>query len=180
MSASAPKGESGLRPRFVVAAAVAALAIASDQISKMWALGALEEGRPIPLVGDLLTLQLIRNSGAAFSLGASTTWIFTLLAIVIVAALVVALFKVSSRRSAAAIGLLIGGAIGNLIDRLVQPPAFGRGHVVDFIDYHGFFVGNVADIWIVVAAAWLAFELTREFPAAPADGGGAETLEDVR
>ncbi|MDY5601358.1 MAG: signal peptidase II, partial [Schaalia hyovaginalis] len=98
-------------------------------------------------------------SGAAFSLGASSTWIFTILALVIIGVLFYALVRAHSMRLAASIGLLLGGAIGNLIDRLIQPPSFGQGHVIDFIDYAGFFVGNVADIWIVLGAAWLAIEM---------------------
>lgn len=150
--------------RIGVAALIGILAILSDQATKTWALGSLEEGRRIPLIGELLSLQLVRNSGAAFSLGASSTWIFTLFALVILAALGYALGRTGRMRTAGAIGLLMGGALGNLIDRLIQPPSFGQGHVIDFINYGGFFVGNAADIWIVVGAGWLALELMRESP----------------
>ena len=60
--------------------------------------------------------------------------------------------------------LLFGGAIGNLIDRLIQPPSFGMGHVVDFLNWNGWFVGNVADIYIVVAAASMFFLAVFEVP----------------
>lgn len=164
--------------RIGVAALVGILAILSDQATKIWALGSLEEGRRIPLIGELLTLQLVRNSGAAFSLGASATWIFTLFALVILAALGYALWRTGRMRTAGAIGLLMGGAVGNLIDRLVQPPSFGQGHVIDFINYSGFFVGNVADVWIVVGAAWLALELMRESPEeAPRTGANGAAAE---
>ncbi|WP_115727109.1 signal peptidase II [Actinomyces culturomici] len=171
MGSTTTRGGSALRTRLLVAGAVALAGVATDQATKLWALASLEEGRPITLIGSLLTLQLTRNSGAAFSLGASSTWIFTVLAVVIVAALVYGLWRISSAGTAAAMGLLIGGALGNLIDRLVQPPAFGHGHVVDFLNYNGFFVGNVADIWIVVAAIWLAFAMTREIPDSEESAG---------
>ena len=61
--------------------------------------------------------------------------------------------NLASRSWAVALGLVLGGAVGNLIDRLLREPGFLRGHVIDFIDYGGYFVGNVADIAIVLAAA---------------------------
>ena len=143
----------------ILAALVAVFAVITDQLTKAWALSALVEGRRIGVIGEHLSLVLTRNSGAAFSLGASSTWIFTILALVIIGVLVYALVRARSTRLAALIGLLLGGAIGNLIDRLIQPSSFGQGHVIDFIDYAGFFVGNVADIWIVLGAAWLAIEM---------------------
>lgn len=153
-----------LRGRIGVCVILAILAILSDQVTKAWALDSLQDGRQIPLLGDFITLQLVHNPGAAFSLGASTTWFFTLLAFVILALLAYGLWRMNSASSAGAIGLLMGGAIGNLIDRLSQPPSFGQGHVIDFINYTDFFVGNIADIWIVIGAAWLAWELMRSLP----------------
>lgn len=138
---------------------IAVLGLASDQASKAWALATLQEGERRPVIAELFSLQLTRNSGAAFSLGASTTWIFTVLAVIIVIALVWGLTRTRSPRLAAAIGLLLGGALGNLVDRAIQPPSFGQGHVIDFLNYGGLFVGNVADIWIVAAAIWLAIEM---------------------
>lgn len=153
-----------LRGRIGVCAILAIFVILSDQVTKAWALDSLHNGRQIPLLGDFITLQLVHNPGAAFSLGASTTWFFTLLAFVILAFLAYGLWRMNSASSAGAIGLLMGGAIGNLIDRLSQPPSFGQGHVIDFINYTDFFVGNIADIWIVIGAAWLAWELMRSLP----------------
>lgn len=147
-----------LRPR-LLAAAIALGALLSDQATKAWALSSLSEGQRRPIIGELFSFQLTHNSGAAFSLGASTTWIFTLLAIAIIAVLIWALLRTHSTRIAAAIGLLLGGALGNLVDRFIQEPSFGQGHVVDFLNYGGIFVGNVADIWIVFAALWLAVEM---------------------
>ncbi len=160
MESTFTRAKSCVAPRgMILSALIAFVAVAADQFTKLWALSALADGHRIGLIGEHLSLVLTRNSGAAFSLGASSTWIFTLLTLVIIAVLLYALLFAPSLRLAAAIGLLLGGALGNLIDRLIQPPSFAQGHVIDFIDYGGFFVGNVADIWIVVGAFWLAVEM---------------------
>ena len=138
---------------------VAAVALAADQLSKWWALGNLTEGQEHPFVGHFVTLQLLYNPGAAFSMGEGATWIFTVLSVVVIAALFWYAFQVRHWFPALLAGLILGGAVGNLLDRLFQPPSFGNGHVVDFLNYNGWFVGNVADIWIVVGAAAFAIYL---------------------
>lgn len=137
---------------FVVLGAVAVLAYLSDQLSKMVALDALADGEPRPFIGDLIRFKLIGNPGAALSLGASNTWVMTGIALAVLVAIVVVARQLGSRAWAVALGLLLGAAIGNLTDRFVRPPGGGQGHVVDFIDYNRWFIGNVADIWIVSAA----------------------------
>ena len=119
---------------------------------KRWALTALSDGATYPLGTPFLTLRLVHNPGAAFSLGSQFTWVFTALSVVIVVAAIWYSLRVHSAWLAVLLGLLVGGALGNLHDRLTRPPGFGQGEVVDFISYGNFFVGNVADIWIVVAA----------------------------
>ena len=104
---------------------VAIIVIVVDQASKQWALSALSDGRHTALFGRALGLVLVRRVSRNL---ASGSW-------------------------AVALGLVLGGAVGNLIDRLLREPGFLRGHVIDFIDYGGYFVGNVADIAIVAAAA---------------------------
>lgn len=150
-----------VRKRAMIALAVAFLAALTDQISKVWAVHALADGHQIPLIGSRVSLVLIHNSGAAFSFGSSTTWVFTILSVLVLFVLVAIVHRGCTARVAAAIGLLAGGAAGNLADRLMRPPGVGIGHVVDFINYNGWFIGNIADIWIVLAAAWLAFEASR-------------------
>jgi signal peptidase II len=141
------------RARLVTAlAAVAVLVYVVDQVSKALAVRHLTPGDPVDLVGSLLQLRLIRNPGAAFSLATGMTWVLTGVAVVVVVVVLRSSRRLGSRGWALALGLLLGGALGNLTDRLVREPGVGRGHVVDFIDYHGLFVGNVADIAIVVAA----------------------------
>ncbi|HQA14724.1 MAG TPA: signal peptidase II [Ornithinibacter sp.] len=123
-----------------------------DQGTKVWALNTLTPGEKIDLIGSLISLNLIRNPGAAFSIGDGATWILTIVSLAILGWVLVAARKVGTRAWAVALGLLLGGALGNLGDRFFREPGPGRGHVVDFIDYFGWFIGNVADIAIVVGA----------------------------
>ncbi len=133
-------------------AGVAVLAYASDQVSKAIALDRLSDGQPRPFVGEFIRFKLIGNPGAALSLGASNTWVMTAIALGVLVAIVFVARGLGSRAWAIALGLLLGSAVGNLTDRFVRPPGGGSGHVVDFIDYNRWFIGNVADIWIVSAA----------------------------
>ena len=133
--------------------AVAVVVIVVDQITKQWALAALADGRHTALLGRALGLVLVRNPGAAFSFATGQTWIFALIAFLVVIIIIRVSRNLVSRSWAVALGLVLGGAVGNLIDRLLREPGFLRGHVIDFIDYGGYFVGNVADIAIVAAAA---------------------------
>ncbi len=145
------------RRRHLVAAlaAVAVTVLALDQVTKALALAHLTEGERTPLVGDLLGLQLMRNPGAALSLASGMTWVFTVAAVGVSVVIVRVADRLGSRAWALALGLLLGGAVGNLVDRLVRPPGFGVGHVVDFIAYGDWFIGNVADIAIVAAAVMI-------------------------
>ena len=139
-----------LRPAvWLVALAVVVL----DQTSKWWAQSALADGRHISLIGDYLTLQLAYNSGAALSVLRGNTWLVTLVMVVVTVWLVSHIRRVKGRLGVVIIGLALGGALGNLSDRLFRPPGPGRGEVVDMIGYYHWFVGNVADIAIVGAAA---------------------------
>ena len=140
----------------MLVAVLALLWYAADLASKQWAIATLTGSPPRQLVGDLLRLYLIRNPGAAFSLGTGSTWVLTLLAIVVLVVVVRSSRRLGSRGWAVAFGMLLGGALGNLTDRLTREPGVGRGHVVDFIDYNGWFIGNVADIAIVAAACLIA------------------------
>ena len=132
---------------------MAVVIVVVDQISKQWALSALSDGQHTTLLGRALGLVLVRNPGAAFSFATGQTWIFALIASLVVVIIVRVSRNLASRSWAVALGLVLGGAVGNLIDRLLREPGFLRGHVIDFIDYGGYFVGNVADIAIVLAAA---------------------------
>jgi signal peptidase II len=134
---------------------LATVVLLADQLTKWWALSTLETGERVPLVGDLLGLRLVFNPGAAFSIATGMTWVLTIIVVVVVVVILRAVRRIGSRGWAVALGLLLGGALGNLGDRLFRDPGFARGEVVDMIDY-GAFVGNVADVAIVAAAALIA------------------------
>jgi len=129
---------------------IAALVLVSDQVTKYWVQSTLSAGQTISIVSDLLQLRLVYNPGAAFSIGSGYTWIFAITAAAAVVAVTVVARRVTSRPWAVALGLVLGGAATHLLDRLFREPGFARGHVVDFIDYAGFFVGNVADVALVI------------------------------
>ena len=132
---------------------IALVVLVVDQGTKAWALSRLDPGVARPFIGDLITLQLVRNAGAAFSLFEGMTYLVTALAVGVVGWIfVLAHGRLASRAYGWCLGAVAGGALGNLGDRFFRDPGPGRGHVVDFLDYFGFFVGNVADIAIVLAA----------------------------
>jgi len=153
---------SGGRPALAVALAlIAGCVVAGDQFTKYLAVRDLAENVPVTVVAGWLQLRLIRNPGAAFSLATGSTWIFTIIATVVSLVIVRVSRQLGSRWWAVALGLLLGGAVGNLIDRLTRAPGFGRGHVIDFIEYLrfpfiDFPVFNVADSCITTAAVLIA------------------------
>lgn len=129
----------------------AAVIYAADQLSKAWVVSTLPEGEVVPVWGDFLQFFFVRNSGAAFSMAAGSTWIFSILAVVVAVVIIVYARKIRSVAWAIVFGLLLGGTFGNLTDRLVRPPSFGFGHVIDFISTPWMMpaIYNVADIAIV-------------------------------
>ncbi|MGC0143752.1 signal peptidase II [Pseudactinotalea sp. Z1732] len=132
-----------------------------DQATKIVVLATLEPGAYHPVLGDWFGLQLVFNPGAAFSLATGLTWVFTVAATVVTVVILVAAPRLRSRAWAIGLGLLLGGNLGNLADRLFRDPGFAQGHVVDFLNYAGLVIGNVADIAIVVAAPMIAILLIR-------------------
>ena len=138
---------------FVIAIAVAVVLV--DQLTKLWAVTNLSLDSSVPVIGDFIRFQLIYNSGAAFSMGTNSTWVFTIIAAVAVIVIGWYAWRVESKLWMLALGLLLGGAATHLGDRLFRPPAFGQGHVVDFIGYGNFFIGNVADIILFCGAVML-------------------------
>jgi len=142
-----------------IIATFALLVLAADQFTKYLALENLPYEQPVPVLGDFLIFYLVRNPGAAFSLGESVTWLFTIaLAVVAVVIVWLAATRVRSRLWAVALGLLLGGVLGNLTDRLFRPPAFAVGHVIDFIHTPWMMpaIYNVADMFIVTMMIGIA------------------------
>ena len=131
---------------------ISAVVLVLDQASKAWAISSLVEGERHDLLGNLLGFQLVFNPGAALSIATGMTWVLTIVAAVVIVVVVRASRRIGSWAWAVALGLLLGGALGNLVDRLVREPGLARGEVIDFIAYANWFVGNIADIAIVSAA----------------------------
>jgi signal peptidase II len=160
--ARASSQEPGGRPRrIVLCAAVAVVALALDIASKLIVVAALSDREPVRLLGGALYLTEARNPGAAFGLGAGTpaaTVLFTVVAVVVVLVIVRTARQLRSLGWAVAFGLILGGALGNLVDRLLRAPGIGRGHVVDWIsvfasDGSVFPIFNAADSAITCGAA---------------------------
>jgi signal peptidase II len=142
-------------------AGIAATAYALDFVSKSLAVEHLQGHPRIPLLGDFFSLSLTYNSGAAFSFLTGQT---PLLSVVAITATVVVLWlarRLGSIGWAVAFGFLLGGVAGNLTDRLVRPPGFLHGHVVDFFMLPNFPVFNVADICINIAAGLMILQAVR-------------------
>ncbi|MEP6651107.1 MAG: signal peptidase II [Lapillicoccus sp.] len=150
----APEGPSPATRRrlFLLLASIAVVTYVLDQLSKAWAVRTLTDAEPRDLIGSLLRVELIRNPGAAFSIGTGNTWVLTIISVAVLVVVIRVSRRLGSSGWAWALGLLLGGALGNLTDRLAREPGLGQGHVVDFINYNGWFIGNVADIAIVSAA----------------------------
>jgi signal peptidase II len=140
------------RPQLTLLLAVAVAVVALDQLSKALVVARLADQPPIRLLGGLLTLDYTRNPGAAFSLGTGFTFVFTAVAVAVVVVILRTSRRLYSKAWAVALGGLLGGAVGNLIDRLTRDPGFGRGHVVDWIELPHWPVFNLADASICCAA----------------------------
>jgi lipoprotein signal peptidase len=142
--------DAGVRPRRIgVLIAIAVTALALDVITKAIVVATLPDRPPISLLGGLLTLRVLRNSGAAFNIGNGMTIVFTVIATGVVVAILRYARKLRSLPWAITLGLLLGGALGNLADRLLRSPGVFRGHVVDWIELPHWPVFNLADASIV-------------------------------
>jgi signal peptidase II len=135
---------------------IAVLVWLVDQGTKALAVARLTGRGRIEIIGDAFSFQLVRNPGAAFSMATGATWVLTVIALVVVVTIVRIARRLGSTGWAVALGLLLGGAIGNLTDRLTRAPGFFRGHVVDFMEFPHWPVFNVADSCISVAAVLIA------------------------
>jgi len=138
------------RARLIVAA-IAVLIIALDQITKHWAVSTLVPSEPRHVVWTL-QWNLTFNRGMAFSAGQGAGVVIGLIAIVVVIVVSIAVAKATSRLAVVAAGFVVGGALGNVIDRLFRGEGWMRGAVVDFVDFQWFPIFNVADMAINVGA----------------------------
>lgn len=140
-----------------------------DQLTKHWALNRLSDGRTIDIVGSL-RFNLAFNKGMAFSQATGAGPVIGALAFVIIIVIVLWMRRSATGVAAVAAGLIVGGALGNLIDRVFRNDAWLRGAVVDFIDLQWFPVFNVADSCITVGAALMVLASLRNKPVAPPAG----------
>jgi signal peptidase II len=150
---------------------VALVTLTADVVSKVVAVATLSDRGPVTLVPGVLDLALYRNTGAAFSVGAGATLVFTAIAIGVASAIVRTASRLSSNGWAVVLGLLLGGAVGNLVDRLLRAPGPGRGAVVDWIHLHHWPVFNLADSAIVVGGVLALVLSTRGVRATDEEPG---------
>ena len=173
---SAAADGSATSHRGLLVAAIVVGVVVLDQITKIWALERLADG-PIVIVGDDVGFRLSRNSGGAFSMFQGFTPLLALLAIGLTVVLVRAVSRTRDPLMLVALALVLGGALGNLIDRLVREPGFLRGEVVDWIGVGRFPTFNIADSAITIGAVALLVAVVRmpddEEPAAAGAGGTA-------
>jgi signal peptidase II len=161
MAGSRQRRSRSLLGRLLVTGSVAAVVVVADQLSKSWAVRRLPEG-PIHVIGPL-DLAITVNRGSAFGLVQGSAPVVAGLAVLLVAVLLVAAGRARSTTASVALGLLVGGALGNLIDRAARGY---HGGVVDFIDLHHWPTFNVADSCITVGGILLALTLWRAGPDA--------------
>jgi signal peptidase II len=128
------------------------IVILLDLATKIWAVARLENQPEIKVIGEFLKFSFVRNPGAAFSFGTSVTWVFTLIAIAVSITILFVSKSVTNRPWAIALGGLLGGAVGNLIDRIFRSPEVFQGHVVDFISVPNYPIFNISDSAVVISA----------------------------
>lgn len=189
MTATRPAGTTtadpgGGRPRrraSLILAGTAVVVLLADSGTKQLALSTLNEGEPVRLLGGAVYLTLIRNSGAAFGLGSGNTWVFPLVALGVTGWICWMALRLRSVPWAISLGLVLGGALGNLTDRLFRAPGVFLGHVVDMVSLFGPYghpwpIFNLADSSLVCGVILaIALELTGR----QRDGGRARNTREA-
>jgi signal peptidase II len=163
-----------VRPRLpLLLYSVAALVYALDRLTKVLAEHYLSGRPPMEIVPGVLELRFTTNPGGAFGLFGGAAWLFVLASVVVVIAVVISARRLPSALAAVSLGFVLGGALGNLTDRVIRGPGFS-GEVVDFIDFQVWPVFNLADSAIVVGAILLflsSFRRESEGREAPEESG---------
>ncbi len=188
LSGAGPARPGNRARRIALLVVVATVIYALDQVSKFLVVKFLEHEEPLTVVPGALVLTVIRNAGAAFSIGTGMTIVFTVIALTVVVAIVRTARQLRSLPWAITLGLLLGGAVGNLTDRIFRSPAPFQGHVVDFIQAFPvtrFPVFNVADSAIVcggvlaVFLAWRGYQIdgTRQTEEETSGSGAEQAAE---
>ena len=143
------------RKRLRLLLSIAGVVLALDIVTKVLAVRLLVPGQPVSIIGDTVTWTLVRNSGAAFSMATGYTWVLTLIATGVVIGIIWMGRRLVSPWWALGLGMILGGALGNLVDRFFRSPGPLRGHVVDFLSVGWWPVFNVADPAVVGGAILL-------------------------
>jgi signal peptidase II len=138
--------------------------LVADVVSKVVVVATIRRDERVHLIGDLLALTHTRNGGAAFSVGTGATVLFSLVALAVVVVIARQARRLLSRPWAVTLGLLLGGALGNLVDRLLRAPGPFRGQVVDWIQLPHWPVFNIADSAIVVGGCIAVLLASRGTP----------------
>lgn len=163
--AAEPAGGAAKAPRSwrlsLLFGAVGLLVLGLDQLTKALALHYLEPGESVNVIGSVLKFNLIRNSGAAFSLGAGYTPVISVIQITVAVVVVWYSRRLGSTGWALAFGFLFGGAVGNIVDRIFREPSPFHGHVVDFLQTPHWAIFNVADMAVTSAAILLVIQTLR-------------------
>ncbi|MCX6403328.1 MAG: signal peptidase II [Actinobacteria bacterium] len=136
-------------------ALIASAVVVLDRSSKIWAENSLTPGISKPVIGELLQFHLTYNPGAAFSIFTNATWFFTLFSTFVVGYIIFKAKMITSKVWQIGVGGILGGAIGNLIDRAINNPGFPNGHVTDFLQLPNWPVFNVADSSVCLSAIFL-------------------------
>jgi signal peptidase II len=169
-------GSTKRRPRTGLALAIVLGVVALDVLTKVWAVHELADG-PVSIIGDTVDFRLARNTGGAFSLFQAFTPLLAVLAVVVAFFLVRAVRRADDTLLLVALSLVLGGALGNLIDRVFRAPGFMRGGVIDFVHLSEWPTFNVADSAVTIGAILLviwAFRADRDERRA----GSVETTSD--
>lgn len=177
------------RRRIRLLLTVAIVVLVLDIVTKVLAVRLLTPGQPVPIIGNTVTWTLVRNSGAAFSMATGYTWVLTLVATGVVLGIIWMGRRLVNPWWALGLGMILGGATGNLVDRFFRSPGPLRGHVVDFLSIGWWPVFNVADPSVVGGAALLValslfgYEFDspvrrRPDPAAASGDGDREATEE--
>lgn len=143
------------RRRLRLLLAIAAVVLLLDVVTKTVAVKLLTPGESVPIIGDVVTWTLVRNPGAAFSMATGYTWVLTVIAMGVVGGIIWMGRRLVSPWWAVGLGMILGGATGNLVDRFFRWPGPLRGHVVDFLRIGWWPVFNVADPAVVGGAILL-------------------------
>ncbi len=192
MTEETPPGDGGTdsgsvsappRRRLRLLLSVAATVLVLDVVTKVLAVKLLTPGQPVSIIGDTVTWTLVRNSGAAFSMATGYTWVLTLVALGVVVGIIWMGRRLVSPWWAVGLGMILGGAMGNLVDRFFRSPGPLRGHVVDFLSIGWWPVFNVADPAVVGGAILLVglslFGYDFDAPERRRSAGGPERRRDA-